>query len=176
MPLGLNSWLGQQQVGRGSTSKVCLGVMGAVLQWWLLQYTRGVSCTAGLSLDVATANNPDAVVSHLVAAIAAACVMQHGLSEVVGRLMKDIPATSAWHVLALLQPWPLPPGQQLCWEGEPAEYIWLLQVREAAVCGLEAVGGQVVAALSCFYCGRGSGFATSSWTAVGPPHNKNSGH
>jgi len=45
-----------------------------------------------------------------------------------------------------LQPWPLPPGHQLCWEGDPAEYIWLLQVKAGA--GLAAAGCCWAAAVS----------------------------
>lgn len=50
------------------------------------------------------------------------------LSPLGSRLLFGIPEQARWHVLALLQPVVLAPGQQLCWEGLPAEHIWLLQV------------------------------------------------
>ncbi|WIA15889.1 hypothetical protein OEZ85_012638 [Tetradesmus obliquus] len=59
------------------------------------------------------------------------------LSPLGSRLLAGVPLTSRWHVLALLQPVALAPGQQLCWEGQPAEHIWLMQ--EGSVVTLDGV-------------------------------------
>jgi hypothetical protein len=63
----------------------------------------------------------------------AAALLQE-LSPLGSRLLAGIPRTSRWHVLALLQPVVLAPGQQLCWAGQPAEHIWLMQVRPHGIC------------------------------------------
>lgn len=50
------------------------------------------------------------------------------LSPLGSRLLCGIRRQACWHVLALLQPVVLAPGQQLCWKGQPAECLWLMQV------------------------------------------------
>jgi hypothetical protein len=67
---------------------------------------------------------------HAAAAVVVAVLQE--LSPLGSRLLSGIALTSRWHVLALLQPVVLAPGQQLCWEGQPAQHIWLMQVGDPA--------------------------------------------
>jgi len=49
------------------------------------------------------------------------------------QLLSTVPPADAVHVLAQLEVAPLCMGHTLCWEGDTADSVWLLQVRTESV-------------------------------------------
>jgi hypothetical protein len=106
------------------------GIPGVLRTMYTMPINQDTSSTDIASKTTGCAPQPCPMLSQCPAAPSACShPLSQPLTPLLTRLLAGCTSHEVWHLLALLQPLPLAPGHTLCWQGDEAQHLWLLQVR-----------------------------------------------